>query len=174
MPELARRRNTGALSVTPEIDPRRIGVAYVANCYLGFFTGQSDSIAPIVIGHAGLSGLRDDPRVEAVVVRARLLFTRPCSPWNRGSTTSLWLWESRSCTCHLIRASRSAAIATSGERSIATEMGMTWIGGLTMSSRRLMGEFGWTHDDFALVAQKNRAQRRPESFRRDPRGVVGR
>ena len=37
------------------VDPRWIDVAYVANCYHGFFTGQGDAIAPVVIGGAGHS-----------------------------------------------------------------------------------------------------------------------
>jgi acetyl-CoA acyltransferase len=155
VPELARDAIWGAIG-DAEIDPRRIGVAYVANCYLGFFTGQSDSIAPIVIGNAGLSGLAmihvsGGSGAGSVAVHEAVLAVES-GEYDLAlavGVEKLYVPSDPSISI--------AAIATSGERSIATEMGMTWIGGLTMSSRRLMGEFGWTRDDFALVAQKNRA-----------------
>ena len=39
------------------IDPRWLDIAYVSNCYHGFFTGQGDAVAPVAIGYSGLSGL---------------------------------------------------------------------------------------------------------------------
>jgi len=137
------------------IDPRSIGIVYVANCYLGFFTGQSDSVAPIIVGRSGLSGMpmihvegggaagsiafhqavlavESDQYDVAIAVGVEKLYV----PDNPGISIS--------------------AIATSGEKSIATEMGLTWIGDLTMSARKLMSEYGWTQRDFAIIAEKNR------------------
>src|SRR5258708_18542691 len=37
------------------IDPKVIEIAYVANCYNGFFTGQLDAIAPIAVKYSGLT-----------------------------------------------------------------------------------------------------------------------
>lgn len=155
VPQLARDAIWDAIG-DAEIDPHRIGVAYVANCYLGFFTGQSDSIAPIVIGNAGLSGLAmihvsGGSAAGSIAVHEAVLAVES-GEYDLAlavGVEKLYVPSDPSISI--------AAIATSGERSIATEMGLTWIGGLTMSSRRLMGEFGWTRDDFALVTQKNRA-----------------
>jgi acetyl-CoA acetyltransferase len=58
-----------------------------------------------------------------------------------------------------------SAIATSGELTTATQLGLTWVGDLTMSARRLMTRYGWTDRDFAAVAAKNRRHgaRNPKS-----------
>ena len=48
MPELARDSIWAAIR-DGMVDPRLIGIAYVANCYNGFFTGQGDAVAPMVI-----------------------------------------------------------------------------------------------------------------------------
>jgi acetyl-CoA acetyltransferase len=49
-----------------------------------------------------------------------------------------------------------SAIATSGEQTTATKVGLTWVADLTTSSRRLMSRYGWTARDFATVASMNR------------------
>jgi acetyl-CoA acetyltransferase len=154
MPQLARDAIWGAI-VDSDIDPSLIDVAYVANCYHGFFTGQSDSIAPIVIGNAGLSGF---PMIHVVGGGAAgsIAFHEAVLAVQSGQyelalavgVEKLYVPGNPSISI--------SAIATSGEKSIATEMGLTWIGGLTMSTRRLMKEFGWSREDFALVAEKNR------------------
>lgn len=155
MPQLARTAIWAAIE-DAGVDPRAIGVAYVANCYHGFFTGQGDSIAPIVIGNAGLSGLAMI-HVEGGGAAGSIAFHEAVMAVQSGQydlalavgVEKLYVPGDPSISI--------SAIATSGERSIATEMGLTWIGGLTMSTRRLMDQFGWTRDDFALVAEKSRA-----------------
>jgi acetyl-CoA acyltransferase len=155
MPQLARTAIWSAIE-DAGVDPHSIGVAYVANCYHGFFTGQSDSIAPIVIGNAGLSGF-PMIHVEGGGAAGSIAFHEAVLAVQSGQyelalavgVEKLYVAGDPSISI--------SAIATSGEKSIATEMGLTWIGGLTMSTRRLMDQFGWTREDFALVAQKNRA-----------------
>jgi acetyl-CoA acetyltransferase len=39
------------------LSPRDVAIAYVANCFHRFFSGQSDAIAPMILGYAGLSGI---------------------------------------------------------------------------------------------------------------------
>jgi acetyl-CoA acyltransferase len=163
MPQLARTAIWAAIADSG-LDPRLIGVAYVANCYHGFFTGQCDSIAPIVVGHAGLSGL-PMIHVEGGGAAGSVAFHEAVMAVQSGQydvalavgVEKLYVPGDPSISI--------SAIATSGEKSVATEMGLTWIGGLTMSTRRLMGEFGWTREDFALVTEKNRsnAARNPDA-----------
>jgi acetyl-CoA acetyltransferase len=137
------------------IDARMIDIAYVANCYHGYFTGQGDAVAPVAIGYSGLSGL-------------------PMCHVSGGSAASTVALHQAALAVgsqeyHMALAvgvekqyvpgdpSRSiSAIATSGERVVAMEMGLTWIGEMTMGARRLMERYGWTREDFALVAEKNR------------------
>jgi acetyl-CoA acetyltransferase len=141
-----------------------IGIAYVANCYHGFFTGQSDSVAPIVVGHAGLSGF-PMIHVSGGGAAGSIAFHEAVLAVESGQyqvalavgVEKLYVPGDPSISI--------SAIATSGEMSVATEMGLTWIGDLTMSTRRLMNEFGWTRDDFALVTEKNRnnASKNPDA-----------
>lgn len=154
MPELARGAIWAAIS-DAGCDPHEIDFSVVANCYHGFFTGQVDAIAPLVIGRSGLSGM---PMIHvsgggaagtvavhqaamavgsgmyelALVVGVEKLFV-PGDP-----SISI------------------SAIAASGEQDVATDLGLTWVGSLGMSARDLMGRYGWTAQDFALVAHKNR------------------
>lgn len=155
MPQLARDAIWAAIS-DADIDPRLIGVAYVANCYHGFFTGQSDSIAPIVIGNAGLSGF-PMIHVSGGGAAGSIAFHEAVLAVQSGQyQVALAVGVEKLYVPHNPSISISA-IATSGEMSVATEMGLTWIGDLTMSTRRLMKQFGWTRADFALVAEKNRS-----------------
>jgi acetyl-CoA acyltransferase len=155
VPDLARDAIWAAIT-DADLDPHLIGVAYVANCYHGFFTGQCDSVAPIVVGHAGLSGF---PMIHVAGGGAAgsIAFHEAVLAVQSGQyplalavgVEKLYVPGDPSISI--------SAIATSGEKTIATEMGLTWIGSLTMSTRRLMDQFGWTQRDFALVAEKNRA-----------------
>jgi acetyl-CoA acyltransferase len=137
------------------IDPRAVEAAYVANCYLGFFTGQSDSVAPIVIGRAGLSGM-PMIHVEGGGAAGSVAFHQAVLAVESGEFDVALAVGVEKLFVPGDPGISISAIATSGEKSIATEMGLTWIGELTMSARRLMNQFGWTQRDFALVAEKNR------------------
>ena len=154
MPRLARAALWDAIR-DAGVAPPDIGIAYLANCYHGFFTGQLDAVAPLVFGYAGLSGM---PMVHvmggsgsgsvavhdavlavksgeyrlALAVGAEKLFV----PGNPAISVS--------------------AIGTSGEMTTATDMGLTWVGSFTMSTRALMEVRGWTPRDFALIVEKNR------------------
>ena len=50
-----------------------------------------------------------------------------------------------------------SAINTSGEKTVATELGLTYVADFSMSAHRLMRRYNWTQEDFAIVAQKSRA-----------------
>lgn len=155
VPELARDaiwaalRDAGATAHTPEI-------AIVANCYLGFFTGQCDAVAPIVIGRAGLSGM-PMIHVEGGGAAGSVAFHQAVLAVRSGEyRTALAVGVEKLYVPGNPSISISA-IATSGEAQVATSMGHTWVGGFTMSARRLMDRYAWTAHDFALVASKNRA-----------------
>jgi acetyl-CoA acetyltransferase len=154
VPQLARRAIWNAIADSGA-DPHHIDIGYVANCYNGFFTGQEDALAPLVFGRAGLSGI---PMIhntgggasgsvafhEAVIAvlsgQYRLALAvgveKIYVPGNPAISIS--------------------AIATSGEQTTATQLGLTWVGDLAMSARQLMKRYGWTARDFAAVAAKNR------------------
>jgi acetyl-CoA acyltransferase len=171
MPDLARRSIWAAIA-DAGIDPHEVGVAYVANCYHGFFTGQSDSIAPIVVGHAGLSGL-PMIHVEGGGAAGSVAFHEAVLAVQSGQypvalavgVEKLYVPNDPSISI--------SAIATSGERSVATDMGMTWIGSLTMSAHALMRKYGWDQRDFALVTEKNwfNASQNPEAEHQEELGA---
>jgi acetyl-CoA acyltransferase len=137
------------------VDPRWIDAAYVANCYNGFFTGQCDAIAPIVIGRSGLSGM---PMIHVAGGGAAgsIAFHQAVLAVMSGQYRLALAVGVEKIYVTGNPALSISAIATSGEQTIATKIGLTWIGDLTMSSRRLMMRYGWTVRDFATVAAKNR------------------
>lgn len=137
------------------IDPRVIQIAYVANCYNGFFTGQLDAVAPIAVKYSGLTGI---PLIHVMggSGSGSVAFHDAVLAVASGQyEVALALGVEK---LYVVGdpARSISAIQTSGEQSVATELGMTWIGDLTISARRLMHRYGWTQEDFALVASKNR------------------
>jgi acetyl-CoA acetyltransferase len=153
-------------------DPTEIGLSVVVNCYHGFFTGQIDAIAPIVIGRSGLSGM---PMVHVMGGGAS---------GSVGVHQGVMAVASGEYDLVLVVAAEKlyvpgdpaisiTAIATSGEQDIATDLGLTWVGSLGMSSRELMKRYGWTASDFAKVASKNRqhAVANPYAEQRTPLSV---
>jgi acetyl-CoA acyltransferase len=154
VPELARDaiwaalRDAGADAHSPEI-------AFVANCYLGFFTGQHDAVAPIVIGRSGLAGM-PMVHVEGGGAAGSVAFHQAVLAVKSGEYRTALAVGVEKLYVPNDPSISITAIATSGEASVATNMGLTWVGDLTMSARRLMDLYGWTADDFALVASKNR------------------
>jgi len=155
VPELARDAIWAALQ-DADATARTPEIAFVANCYLGFFTGQSDAVAPIVIGRAGLSGM-PMVHVEGGGAAGSVAFHQAVLAVKSGEyRTALAVGVEKLFVPGNPSISISA-IAASGEADVATSMGLTWVGGFTMSARRLMDRYGWTQHDFALVASKNRA-----------------
>jgi acetyl-CoA acetyltransferase len=47
------------------------------------------------------------------------------------------------------------AISSSGERFVAGEMGLTWMGELWMGLERIIEKYGWTPEDLARVTEKS-------------------
>jgi acetyl-CoA acyltransferase len=137
------------------IDPRTIDIAYVANCYHGFFTGQGDAVAPVAIGYSGLSGLPmchiSGGSASATVALHDAVLAVGSGQYEMALAVGV---EKQYVPGN--PALSISAIGTSGERVVAMEMGLTWIGELTMGARRLMDRYGWTREDFALIAEKNR------------------
>jgi acetyl-CoA acetyltransferase len=162
MPTLARTAIWAAIS-DAGCSPRAIGFCVVANCYHGFFTGQADAVAPIVIGRSGLSGM---PMVHvtgggasgtvAVHQGAMAVASGEYDLALVVGVEKLYVPNDPSISI--------TAIATSGEQDVATDLGLTWVGSLGMSSRELMRRYGWTVTDFARVASKNRQHAVPNPY----------
>lgn len=137
------------------IDPRRIQVGYVANCFHGFFTGQDDAVAPIAFRYAGLSGF-PIMHVEGGGASGTVAVHEAVMAVASGEYDVAIAVGVEKLYVPGDPAKSIAAIATSGEKTIAVELGLTWIAELTMGAHRLMERHGWTAEDFALVAEKNR------------------
>jgi acetyl-CoA acyltransferase len=137
------------------IDPRLLDIAYVANCYHGFFTGQLDAIAPIAVKYSGITGL---PLVHVMggSGSGSVAFHEAVLAVGSGEYSIALAVGVEKLYVPGDPARSISAIQTSGEQSVATALGLTWIGDLAMSARRLMTKYGWTQEDFALVAEKNR------------------
>ncbi|HVW45281.1 MAG TPA: thiolase family protein [Amycolatopsis sp.] len=154
VPQLARDAIWAAIE-DAGVDPRWIDAAYVANCYNGFFTGQGDAIAPMVFGRAGLSGM-PMIHVEGGGAAGSVAFHQAVLAVMSGEYRLALAVGVEKIYVPGNPAISISAIGTSGEQTTATRLGLTWIGDLTMSARRLMGRYGWTARDFATVAAKNR------------------
>jgi acetyl-CoA acyltransferase len=137
------------------VEPGKIDIAYVANCYTGFFTGQADAIAPMIFGYAGLSGL-PMIHVEGGGAAGSVSFHEAVIAVMSGQYRMALAVGVEKIYVPGNPALSISAIATSGEQSTATQLGLTWVGDLTMSARNLMTRYGWTARDFAIVASKNR------------------
>ena len=137
------------------IDPRLLDIAYVANCYHGFFTGQCDAIAPVALGYTGLSGLAMC-HVSGGTGAATLAFHDAVLAVGSGLYRMALAVgvEKQYVAGDPVRS--ISAINTSLEHVVATDMGMTPLAELAMGVRRLMQERGWTRADFAHITAKNR------------------
>jgi acetyl-CoA acetyltransferase len=155
VPELARDAIWNAIGDCG-VDPRWIDVAYVANCYNGYFTGQADALAPIVFGRAGLSGM-PMIHVEGGGAAGSIAFHQAVLSVMSGQYRLALAVGVEKLYVPGNPARSISAIATSGEQTTATRIGLTWVADLTMSARRLMARYGWSDRDFAVVASKNRA-----------------
>lgn len=138
------------------IDPHLIDIAYVANCYSGFFTEQVDAVAPIVIGYSGLSGMAMI-HISGGSGSGSVAFHDAALAVASGQYRMALAVGVEKLYVRGDPARSIAAIATSSEKAVATEMGLTMVGEMSMSTRGQMARFGWTQEDFALVAEKNRA-----------------
>jgi acetyl-CoA acetyltransferase len=163
MPRLARDAIWASIADCG-VDPRWIDIAYVANCYYGFFTGQEDAIAPVVFGGAGLSGI-PMIHVEGGGAAGSVAFHQAVLAVASGEYRLALAVGAEKLYVPGNPALSISAIGTSGEQTTATQIGLTWVGDLTMSARRLMTKYGWTARDFAAVASKNRrhAAQNPDS-----------
>jgi acetyl-CoA acyltransferase len=162
MPQLARDSIWAAIS-DRGASARWIDIAFVANCYHGFFTGQGDAVAPMVIGRAGLSGF-PMIHVEGGGAAGSVAFHQAVLAVMSGEYRLALAVGVEKLYVPGNPAISISAIATSGEQTTATQLGLTWVADLTMSARRLMTRYGWTARDFAAVAAKNRRHgaRNPE------------
>ena len=139
-----------------EIDPRLIDVAYVANCYSGFFTGQHDAVAPIIIGRAGLSGF-PMIHVKGGGAAGSIAFHEAVIAVKSGLYRMALVVGVEKLYVPGNPAISITAINSSGEVNVGTELGLTYIADFSMSTQRLMSKYGWTATDFALIAEKSRA-----------------
>lgn len=137
------------------IDPRAINIAYVANCYEGFLTGQDDARAPIVIRNAGLGGM-PMIQVSSGSAAGSIAFHEAALAVSSGIYDIAIAVGVEKLYIPGDPARSIAAIATSGEKNVGTDMGLTWIAELAMGACDLMNRWGWTAEHFAKVAAKNR------------------
>lgn len=151
--DLAREAIWGAIE-DAGIDPRAIDIGYVANCYMGFFTPQLDAIAPIAVKYSGITGI---PLVHVMggSGSGSAAFHDAVTAVASGEYDVALAVGVEKLYVQGDPGRSIMAIQTSSEQSIATELGMTSIGELTMNARRLMERYGWTQLDLATVAAKN-------------------
>jgi acetyl-CoA acyltransferase len=163
MPRLARDAIRASLA-DAGLAPNGIDAAYVANCYHGFFTGQHDAVAPLVFGYAGLSGM-PMIHVEGGGAAGSVAFHEAVLAVKSGQYPVAMAVGVEKLYVPGDPAISITAIASSGEMTTATQLGLTWVADLTMSARRLMQRYGWTARDYALITVKNRAHaaRNPEA-----------
>lgn len=138
------------------IDPRLIDIAYVANCYSGLFTSQHDAVAPMVVKYAGLTGM---PMIHVMggSGSGSAAFHEAAIAVGSGQYRFALAVGVEKIYAPGDPARSISAISTSADQTISGEIGLTMVGELTMSARRLMERYGWTQRDFALIAVKNRA-----------------
>ncbi|MGE0861105.1 MAG: thiolase family protein [Gammaproteobacteria bacterium] len=154
LPDLARVAVWAAIE-DAGIDARAIDIAYVANCYAGVITGQSDAVAPAVLGYTGLSGL-PMIHVSGGTSAATAAFHEAVMAVGSGQyRIGLALGVEKQFVPGNPARSISA-INTSLEKVVAMDLGMTPLAELAMGLRRLMDGRGWTRADFARVTAKNR------------------
>lgn len=136
------------------IEPSAIEIAYVANCYHGFFTSQLDAIAPIAVKYSGITGI---PMIHVMGGSASgsAAFHDAVMAVAAGRYEVALALGVEKLYVEGDPGRSIMAIQTSSEQSVATELGMTSIGELTMNARRVMERYGWTQRDFAVVAAKN-------------------
>jgi acetyl-CoA acyltransferase len=137
------------------IDPGAIDIAYLANNYSGFFTGQHDAVAPIVIGKAGLSGL-PMIHVKGGGASGSVAFHEAVIAVKSGLYRMALVVGVEKLYVAGDPAISITAINSSGELNVGTELGLTYMADFSMSTRRLMDKFGWSAMDFALIAEKSR------------------
>ncbi|MCW2496848.1 thiolase family protein [Jatrophihabitans sp.] len=154
VPQLARTAIWNAVR-DGGVAAKDIDVAYVANCYNGYFTGQADALAPLVFGRAGLSGMPMIHVAGGGAAGSVAVHQAALAVLSGQYRMALAVGVEKVFVPGNPAASISA-IATSGEQTTATQLGLTWVGDLTMSARRLMTRYGWTARDFAMIASKNR------------------
>jgi acetyl-CoA acyltransferase len=154
VPQLARTAIWNAVA-DGDVAATDIDVAYVANCYNGYFTGQADALAPMVFGRSGLSGM-PMIHVEGGGAAGSVAFHQAALAVLSGQYRMALAVGVEKIYVPGNPAASISAISTSGEQTTATQLGLTWVGDLTMSARRLMTRYGWTARDFAIVASKNR------------------
>lgn len=162
MPALARHAIWSAID-DAGCTARDIDFAVVANCYHGYFTGQADAIAPMVIGRSGLSGM-PMVHVSGGGASGTVAVHQATMAVASGEYDLALAVGVEKLYVPGNPALSISAIGTSGEQDIATDLGLTWVGSLGMSARDLMDRYGWTAHDFATVAHKNREHAMPNPF----------
>lgn len=137
------------------IDPREIGVAYVGNSYAGILQGQESGRAAVVIRNSGLGGM-PMIHVESASASGSIAFHESLLAIRSGMCDMALALGVEKLYVPGDPSASIAAISTSGERTVAVDMGLTWIADLSMSAQRLMDKYHWTIEQIAKVAHKSR------------------
>jgi acetyl-CoA acetyltransferase len=136
------------------LDPRRIGIAYVGNCYAGILQGQESGRAATIVRNAGLGGMAMI-HVECGTASASLALHEAWTAVGSGQYDVALAVGVEKLYIPGDTPRSIAAISTSIERFVSSEMGLTPLSMLAMDVERLMQRHGWTLEDLALVAEKN-------------------
>ena len=136
------------------VDPRRIAIAYVGNCYAGILQGQESGRAATIVRNAGLGGMAM-VQVECGTASASLALHEAWIAVGSGQYDVALAIGVEKLYFPGDSARSIAAISTSVERFVSSEMGLTPLSMLAMDVERLMERHGWTLEDLALVAAKN-------------------
>ena len=166
------RKSIWAAIHDADIDPRLIDIAYLANNYSGFFSGQHDAVAPIVIGRAGLTGF-PMIHVKGGGASGSVAFHEAVLAVKSGLYRMALVVGVEKLYVPGDPAISVTAINSSGELTVGAELGLTYMADFSMSTKRLMEHYGWSATDFALIAEKSRANAmlNPHALVHDPLSV---
>lgn len=137
------------------VDPKAINIAYVGNCYIGILFGQESARAAVIVRNAGLGGI-PMIHVESGTASASIAFHEAVTAVASGLYDVALAVGVEKLYFPGDPAKSMAAISTSAEKDVATDMGLSFVGELAMAIERLMKKWGWTQQHLAKVTAKNR------------------
>ena len=136
------------------VDPRRIDIAYVGNCYAGILQDQESARAVTIVRNAGLGGMAMT-HVESGTTSATMALHGAYLAVGSGEyDLALAVGVEKLYIPGDVNRS-IAAISTSLERFIGDDLGLTPLAQLWMEVERTMDRYGWTIEDVARVAEKS-------------------
>ncbi|MDO8567278.1 MAG: thiolase family protein [Dehalococcoidales bacterium] len=136
------------------IDPKAINIAYVGNCYIGILFGQESARAAVVVRHAGLGGI-PMIHVESGTASSSIAFHEAVNAVASGNYDVALAVGVEKLFFPGDPGKSMAAISTSAEKAVGTDMGLSFVAELAQAIRALMDKWGWTQEQMAKITAKN-------------------